>query len=238
MRLESLNPNATLPPTVGNSMMQGKSQNEKRMIASLQGDEEDFYPNAASDEAQVLARIAENVKENLRLLGENPEREGLLRTPERVAKALMYLTSGYRCDPREILLSAVFHEKYDEMVLVKDIEVFSMCEHHMLPFFGKAHVAYIPNGKIVGLSKIPRVVDVYARRLQVQERMTQEIRDIIEEVLEPKGVAVVIEAKHLCMIMRGVEKQNSITTTSAMSGEFLKNSATRSEFMRLIKSFN
>ncbi|MCS7013181.1 MAG: GTP cyclohydrolase I FolE [Chloroherpetonaceae bacterium] len=216
--------------------MSGKSQNEKQFIASLRDDDEYTISGVVAED--TLARLAANIKENLMLLGEDPEREGLLKTPERVAKALLYLTSGYHANPREILLSAVFHEKYDEMVLVKDIEVFSMCEHHMLPFFGKAHVAYIPNGKIVGLSKIPRVVDVYARRLQVQERMTQEIRDVIEEVLEPRGVAVVIEAKHLCMVMRGVEKQNSTTTTSAMSGEFLKNSATRSEFMRLIKSFN
>lgn len=238
MKSGSLNPSATSLPIAGSSAMQGKSQNEKRVIANLRDDDEYPYPNSFVDENQTLASIAENIRENLSLLGENPEREGLLKTPERVAKALLYLTSGYRSDPKEILLSAVFHEKYDEMVLVKDIEVFSMCEHHMLPFFGKAHVAYIPNGKIVGLSKIPRVVDVYARRLQVQERMTQEIRDVIEEVLEPKGVAVVVEAKHLCMVMRGVEKQNSTTTTSAMSGEFLKNSATRSEFMRLIKSFS
>lgn len=216
--------------------MHGKSQNEKQFLASLRDDDEYTITGALTDD--TLTRLAANIKENLALLGEDPEREGLLKTPERVAKALLYLTSGYHANPREILLSAVFHEKYDEMVLVKDIEVFSMCEHHMLPFFGKAHVAYIPNGKIVGLSKIPRVVDVFARRLQVQERMTQEIRDVIEEVLEPRGVAVVIEAKHLCMVMRGVEKQNSTTTTSAMSGEFLKNSATRSEFMRLIKSFN
>lgn len=216
--------------------MSGKSQNEKQFIASLRDDDEYTISGVVAED--TLARLAANIKENLMLLGEDPEREGLLKTPERVAKALLYLTSGYHANPREILLSAVFHEKYDEMVLVKDIEVFSMCEHHMLPFFGKAHVAYIPNGKIVGLLKIPRVVDVYARRLQVQERMTQEIRDVIEEVLEPRGVAVVIEAKHLCMVMRGVEKQNSTTTTSAMSGEFLKNSATRSEFMRLIKSFN
>lgn len=238
MKSESSNPSATSLPIVGSSLMQGKSQNEKRFISNLRNDDEYPYADSFVDENQTLAKLAENIRENLGLLGENPDREGLLKTPERVAKALLYLTSGYRSDPREILLSAVFHEKYDEMVLVKDIEVFSMCEHHMLPFFGKAHVAYIPNGKIVGLSKIPRVVDVYARRLQVQERMTQEIRDVIEEVLEPKGVAVVVEAKHLCMVMRGVEKQNSTTTTSAMSGEFLKNSATRSEFMRLIKSFN
>nr|WP_218827723.1 GTP cyclohydrolase I FolE [Rubricoccus marinus] len=169
----------------------------------------------------------------LQLVGEDPEREGLLKTPERVAKAMQFLTHGYQLDPEAILRSAVFEESYSEMVLVKDIEVYSLCEHHMLPFFGKAHVAYIPNGKIVGLSKIPRIVDVFARRLQVQERLTIQIRDAIERVLEPEGVAVVIEAQHLCMMMRGAEKQNSSTTTSAMSGAFLDNDNTRAEFMRL-----
>ena len=167
-------------------------------------------------------------------LGEDPEREGLLLTPERVAKAMQFLTQGYRQDPRAILEKALFKEDYNEIILVKDIEVFSLCEHHMLPFIGKAHVAYIPNGRIVGLSKIPRVVDVYARRLQVQERLTLQIRDAIQEVLEPEGVGVIIEARHLCMIMRGVQKQHSITTTSAMSGQFFDPS-TREEFMRLVK---
>jgi GTP cyclohydrolase I len=171
----------------------------------------------------------------LEALGEDPEREGLLRTPERVAKALQFLTQGYLIDPAEILRSALFHEEYSEIILVKDIEVFSLCEHHLLPFIGKAHVAYIPNGRIVGLSKIPRVVDVFARRLQVQERLTLQIRDAIQDVLEPQGVAVVIEAKHLCMIMRGVQKQHSVTTTSAMSGQFFDPS-TRQEFMRLVTS--
>jgi len=167
------------------------------------------------------------------LLGEDPERQGLLKTPERVAKALQYLTHGYDLDAAEILRGAMFKEEYSQMVVVKDIEVYSMCEHHMLPFFGKAHVAYIPNGHIVGLSKIPRVVDIYARRLQVQERLTNEIRDCIQNTLNPVGVAVVIECKHLCMCMRGVQKQNSVTTTSAFTGEFA-HERTRSEFLRLI----
>lgn len=179
-------------------------------------------------------RLAERVAGILALLGEDPEREGLQKTPERVAKAHQFLTHGYAMDPKAILESALFHEDYSEMVMVRDIEVYSLCEHHMLPFFGKAHVAYIPDGTIVGLSKIPRVVDVFARRLQVQERLTLEIRDAIDEVLKPEGVAVVIEARHLCMMMRGAEKQNSTTTTSAMSGQFM-DPTTRSEFMRLIK---
>ena len=167
-------------------------------------------------------------------IGEDPKREGLLKTPERVAKAMQYLTNGYDTDPSEILKSAMFAEDYNQMVLVKDIELYSLCEHHMLPFFGKAHIAYIPNGHIVGLSKIPRVVDAFSRRLQVQERLTNEIRDSIEETLNPKGVAVVIEAKHLCMQMRGVQKQNSVTTTSAFSGVFMESEKTRAEFMNLI----
>lgn len=177
--------------------------------------------------------ISEHVHAMLKTLGEDPDREGLVKTPERVAKAYQFLMHGYVTDPRAILESAVFEEDYSEMIVVKDIEVYSLCEHHMLPFFGKAHVAYIPNGKIVGLSKIPRVVDVFARRLQVQERLTIQVRDAIQDVIDPLGVAVVIEAQHLCMMMRGAEKQNSVTTTSAMSGEFMKQ-ATRDEFMRLI----
>ena len=172
----------------------------------------------------------------LKNLGEDPTREGLVKTPERVAKALQYLTHGYDLDPAEILKSAMFAEKYDQMVVVKGIELYSMCEHHMLPFFGKAHVAYIPNGHIVGLSKIPRVVDVFARRLQVQERLTNEIRDCIQDTLKPVGVAVVIEAQHMCMQMRGVQKQNSFTTTSAFTGAFLKDNKTREEFFDLISS--
>jgi GTP cyclohydrolase I len=174
--------------------------------------------------------------EVLKNLGEDPSREGLVKTPERVAKALQYLTHGYDLDPAEILKSAMFAEKYDQMVVVKGIELYSMCEHHMLPFFGKAHVAYIPNGHIVGLSKIPRVVDVFARRLQVQERLTNEIRDCIHQTLKPQGVAVVIEAQHMCMQMRGVQKQNSFTTTSAFTGVFLKDNKTREEFFDLISS--
>lgn len=194
--------------------------------------------NTAENEEAIEASVAEirdNMHRIIHLLGENPDREGLLKTPLRVAKALKFLTSGYEKDPEQILTSALFRERYEEMVLVKDIDFYSMCEHHMLPFFGKAHIAYIPNGKIVGLSKLPRIVDVYARRMQVQERMTQQIKDVIQRVLEPQGVAVVIEARHMCMMMRGVEKQNSVTTTSGMSGVFLNDNATRSEFMRLVR---
>jgi GTP cyclohydrolase I len=179
--------------------------------------------------------LAGNYKSILTEIGENPEREGLLKTPERVAKAMQFLTHGYDLNPAEILKSAMFKEEYSQMVLVKDIEVYSLCEHHLLPFFGKAHVAYIPNGCVVGLSKIPRVVDAFARRLQVQERLTNEIRDCIQNTLNPLGVGVVIEAQHLCMQMRGIQKQNSVTTTSAFTGEFMKDS-TRSEFMKLIGS--
>lgn len=168
-------------------------------------------------------------------IGEDKNREGLIKTPERVAKAMKHLTQGYDQDATQILESAIFNENYQEMVIVKDIEMYSLCEHHMLPFFGKAHVAYIPNGKIVGLSKIPRVVDVFSRRLQVQERLTREIRDSIQNTLQPLGVAVVIEAQHLCMQMRGVAKQNSTTTTSAFTGIFLSDQRTREEFINLIK---
>lgn len=180
-----------------------------------------------------IASVANHYSDILTQLGEDPSREGLIKTPERVAKALQYLTHGYDLDPASILKGAMFKEDYSQMVVVKDIEVFSMCEHHMLPFFGKAHVAYIPNGHIVGLSKIPRIVDAFARRLQVQERLTNEIRDCIQETLNPAGVAVVIECKHLCMAMRGIQKQNSVTTTSAFTGEFAKDK-TRAEFLRLI----
>jgi GTP cyclohydrolase I len=177
--------------------------------------------------------LSDHVSSMLDILGEDPSREGLEKTPERVARAYQFLMHGYALNPKEILQQALFEEAYDEMILVKDIEVYSLCEHHMLPFYGKAHVAYIPDGKIVGLSKIPRTVDVFARRLQVQERLTLQIRDAIDEVLNPLGTAVVIEAKHLCMMMRGAEKQNSMTTTSSVSGEFDEH-ATRAEFMRLI----
>lgn len=167
-------------------------------------------------------------------LGEDPTREGLEKTPERVAKALQFLTSGYKQDAAKILRGAMFKEDYSEMVIVKDIELYSMCEHHMLPFFGKAHIAYIPNGHIVGLSKIPRIVDVFARRLQVQERLTQQVLDAIQDTLQPLGVAVVIEARHMCMMMRGVQKQNSATTTSAFTGVFKDDEKTRNEFLKLI----
>ena len=179
--------------------------------------------------------IENNYREILKDLGEDPNREGLIKTPERVSKAMKFLTNGYEIDPEQIVKQAIFHEEYSEMVLVKDIEIYSLCEHHILPFFGKAHIAYIPNGKIVGLSKIPRVVDTFSRRLQVQERLTIEIRDCLQRTLEPKGVAVVLECSHMCMQMRGVQKQNSATTTSAFTGLFLSNDTTRKEFINLIK---
>lgn len=183
---------------------------------------------------ETIEKLSVHYREILKLLGEDPEREGLLKTPERVAKAISFLTKGYTEDPREILRGALFREEYKQMVLVKDIDIYSLCEHHMIPFYGKAHVAYIPNGQITGLSKIARVVECYARRLQVQERLTVQIRDCIQEALEPMGVAVVIEAGHMCMQMRGVEKQGSATTTSAFTGIFLKDNRTREEFMNLI----
>jgi len=185
----------------------------------------------------VIRRIAEQYRVILKEIGENPDREGLKMTPERVAKALQFLTHGYDLDPAEILRSAMFRQDYQQMVIVKDIELYSLCEHHVLPFFGKCHVAYIPNGQVVGLSKIPRVVDAYARRLQVQERLTVEIRNCIQETLKPVGVAVVIEAQHMCMVMRGIQKQHSIATTSAFTGEF-NTDKTRAEFMRLIARAN
>jgi GTP cyclohydrolase I len=181
-----------------------------------------------------LENLALHYKAILGGLGENPEREGLLKTPIRVAKAMDFLTHGYRQDPKAILESALFHEDYKQIVVVKDIEIYSLCEHHLLPFFGKAHVGYIPNGTIVGLSKIPRVVECFARRLQLQERLTTQIKNCLQEVLNPIGVAVVIEAQHLCMSMRGIQKQNSVTTTSEFTGAFLKNENTRQEFMHLI----
>ena len=182
----------------------------------------------------ALGELQEHYQRILTLLGEDPSREGLQKTPERVAKAMLTLTKGYSMDPCEVLQSAKFKEDYSQMVIVKDIDFFSLCEHHMLPFYGKVHVAYIPNGYITGLSKIPRVVDAFARRLQVQERLTIQIRDCIQETLNPLGVAVVIEAAHMCMQIRGVQKQNSVTTTSAFTGAFLKDIRTREEFMRLI----
>ena len=184
---------------------------------------------------QGEGRFEELVKEMLTLLGEDPRREGLERTPVRVAKSLRYLTQGYQTDVKEILKHAVFKEPYDEMVIVKDIEIFSLCEHHLLPFYGKAHVAYIPNGKIIGLSKIPRVVEVFSKRLQVQERLTTQIAECLMSALNPKGVAVVIEAFHLCMSMRGVRKADAYTITSSMLGAFRKDARSRSEFLRLIR---
>lgn len=178
--------------------------------------------------------IADSYREVLQNIGEDPKREGLIKTPMRAAKSMDFLTHGYRQDPKAILQSALFHEDYKQIVVVKDIEIYSLCEHHLLPFFGKAHIGYIPNGTIVGLSKIPRVVECYARRLQLQERLTTQIKDCLQEVLNPLGVAVVIEAQHLCMSMRGIQKQNSVTTTSEFTGAFLKNENTRQEFMHLI----
>lgn len=198
------------------------------------------HAGGSKDESQYneeltsqLAGLYSNV---LDLLGEDKEREGLLKTPERVAKAMQFLTRGYQIDPEQILLSAMFREDYQQMVVVKDIEIYSMCEHHMLPFFGKAHVGYIPRHHITGLSKIPRVVDAFASRLQVQERLTTQIKDCIQKTLNPLGVAVVIEASHMCMQMRGVQKQHSVTTTSDFTGAFLKNIATREEFFNIIGS--
>ena len=191
------------------------------------------YKKVESYDEAVTGRLKDHYKGVIEAIGENPEREGLLKTPERMAKAMQYITQGYEIDAAEILRSAKFEEAYSEMVLVKNIELYSMCEHHLLPFFGKAHIAYIPNGYITGLSKLARVVDCFARRLQVQERLTHQILDVIQETLNPIGVGVVIEAQHLCMMMRGVQKQNSSTTTSAFSGQFMKNE-TRSEFLKLI----
>ncbi len=184
---------------------------------------------------EVTADLSNKFHDLLAQIGENPKREGLLKTPERAAKAMQFLTHGYDMDAAAILKSAMFSEDYNEMVLIKDIEVYSLCEHHMLPFFGKAHIAYIPDGKIVGLSKIPRVVDVFARRLQVQERLTHEILNCIQDTLKPLGVAIIMEARHMCMMMRGVQKQNSVTTTSAFTGAF-KAQTTRAEFLNLVSS--
>lgn len=191
--------------------------------------------NPETEFREGLDELAGHYKEVLKLLGENTEREGLVKTPMRVAKAMQVLTRGYYQDAHKVLTDALFEEKYDQMVIVKDIDFFSLCEHHMLPFYGKVHVAYIPNGKITGLSKIARVVDIFSHRLQVQERLTQQIKDCIQETLNPQGVMVVIEAKHMCMQMRGVEKQNSLTTTSDFTG-FFQQAKTREEFMNLIKN--
>jgi len=196
--------------------------------------DEDGYAKIEQFNQKKTEKLSELYRGVLELTDGDPDREGLKDTPLRVAKAMQFLTHGYNIDPKQLLSSALFTEDYQQMVLVKDIEVYSMCEHHMIPFFGKAHVAYIPNGKITGLSKIARVVDAYARRLQVQERLTMQIRDCIQEALCPMGVAVVIEAHHLCMMMRGIQKQNSVTTTSAFTGIFLKDPRTREEFIHLI----
>ncbi|MBP5589771.1 MAG: GTP cyclohydrolase I FolE [Bacteroidales bacterium] len=194
------------------------------------------YNKVESWNKETITEMSALYKRLLKLIGEDPEREGLLRTPERVSKSMNFLMSGYSMNPEEILRSAMFKEEYRQMVIVKDIEIYSMCEHHMLPFFGKAHVAYIPNGYITGLSKIARVVEAYARRLQVQERLTTQIRNCIQSTLNPLGVAVVIEAQHMCMQMRGIQKQNSVTTTSAFTGAFLTQLNTREEFIHLIGS--
>ena len=196
--------------------------------------EEEFYKKVEYFNAERTKQLSYHYQEILKLLGEDPEREGLLKTPLRVAKAMQFMTQGYSQNPEEILSSALFKEDYRQMVIVKDIEIYSLCEHHMLPFYGKAHVAYIPNGYITGLSKIARVVDIFSHRLQVQERMTLQIKDCIQETLNPLGVMVVVEAKHMCMQMRGVEKQNSITTTSDFTGAF-NQAKTREEFMNLIQ---
>ena len=203
--------------------------------SGLNGYEEEADRKERREERNIdTPRLEEMVREMLGIVGEDPDREGLLRTPARVAAAWEFLSGGYGMSVEEVLNGAIFEERYDEMVIVKDIDFYSLCEHHLLPFFGKAHIAYIPNGKIVGLSKIPRIVDVFARRLQVQERMTQQIAETIQTYLQPQGVAVVTEASHMCMMMRGVQKQNSVTTASAMLGAFKHQVETRSEFMTLI----
>lgn len=196
--------------------------------------EQSGYKKIDQYDDEKVAKLAAHYKEIIKLLGEDVDREGLIKTPERVAKAMLFFNNGYALNPEEILRSAMFTEDYKQMVVVKDIEIYSLCEHHMVPFVGKAHVAYIPNGRIVGLSKIPRIVDAYARRLQVQERLTRQIKDCIQNTLNPLGVAVVIEAQHLCMSMRGVQKQNSVTTTSDFTGSFIKDPKTREEFMHII----
>lgn len=212
----------------------GNTKTEKIAVSS--NGEEGGYNKVEIWDRETTASMAKNYREIITLLGEDPEREGLENTPVRVAKAMQFLMQGYNHNPAEIIKSAMFKEDYKQMVIVKDIELYSMCEHHMLPFFGKAHVAYIPNGYITGLSKLARVTDAFARRMQVQERLTMQIRDCIQETLQPLGVAVVIEAQHMCMQIRGVQKQHSVTTTSAFTGCFLKNLQTREEFIHLIGS--
>jgi GTP cyclohydrolase I len=200
----------------------------------MENNEEYGFKRVDTHNAELLEKLADNYKNLIINIRENPDREGLLKTPVRAAKALQFLTHGYDLNPEEILRSALFQEDYQQIVVVKDIEIYSLCEHHLLPFFGKAHVGYIPNGTIVGLSKIPRVVEAFSRRLQLQERLTTQIKDCIQQVLNPRGVAVVIEAQHLCVSMRGIQKQNSVTTTSEFTGAFLNNYNTRQEFMHLI----
>jgi GTP cyclohydrolase I len=212
-----------------------KKSNKEFLLDMARENEMDGYEKMDLYNQETLDKISYHYHEILHLIGENPSREGLLKTPERISKAMQFLTHGYDLDPEEILLSAMFKEDYKQMVLIKNIEIYSMCEHHMLPFFGKAHVAYIPNGYIVGLSKIPRVVDAFARRLQVQERLTTQIKECIQKTLNPLGVAVVIEAQHMCMSMRGIQKQNSVSTTSDFTGAFL-GEKTRAEFIHLIGS--
>lgn len=202
------------------------------MSKKVVSNKDERFPKVVSNKDEKFPKL---VMELLKLLGENPRREGLVRTPARVTKSLQYLTQGYQMDPKEILKNSVFKEPYDEMVIVKDIEIFSLCEHHLLPFYGKAHVAYIPNGKILGLSKLPRIVEVFSKRLQVQERLTTQIAECLMEALNPKGVAVVIEALHLCMSMRGVRKSDAYTITSSMLGAFRKDARSRSEFLSLIR---
>jgi len=211
-----------------------KKNQTRKNLEELAG--EDGMPLDEIYNVHHAEHIAKNYKEILEEIGEDASREGLLKTPIRAAGSIQFLTQGYKLNPDAMLRKAIFREKYSQMVIVKDIELYSLCEHHILPFFGKAHVAYIPDGRVVGLSKIPRVVDAFARRLQIQERLTDQIRDCIQNTLEPLGVAVVIEAQHLCMQMRGVQKQHSITTTSAFTGEFLKNEKTRQEFISLLKA--
>jgi GTP cyclohydrolase I len=206
---------------------------DKPVNVSTLHQEEADDSSASEVSLPIMRQLAEKYHSILKDLGENPAREGLLKTPERIAKAMQFLTHGYGLDPAAILRSAMFKEDYRQMVIVRDIEIYSLCEHHLLPFFGKAHVAYIPDGRIVGLSKLPRVVDAFARRLQVQERLTVEIRNCIQDTLQPLGVAVVIEAQHMCMVMRGIQKQHSVATTSAFTGEF-EHEKTRAEFIRLI----
>ncbi len=204
--------------------------------SGLGSTDKEGYNRVDKFDDEKTKKLSQSYGDILDILGEDKDREGLLETPVRVAKSMQFLTQGYGVNPEEIISSAMFREDYQEMVIVKDIDLFSLCEHHMIPFLGKAHVAYIPNGHITGLSKIARVVEAYARRLQVQERLTMQIRDCLQSTLNPLGVAVVIEAKHLCMVMRGIQKQNSVTTTSAFTGEFLNKASTRNEFIQLIDS--